>query len=149
MVKSSQKHKYHEVMQGFEEMLDSYLNGLRGQEHGLGIEPANEELVWQELLPMTVEEVANSCLTNGVDASGDIIMDDDESMVMEIDETAGQSRSGLGQASLEAAMLQSLWDNWYPIEKLEMRRFNVLYVPDPSHAVGSTQEVESNLAWAT
>ncbi|KAI6096125.1 hypothetical protein F5141DRAFT_1221064 [Pisolithus sp. B1] len=91
-------------------------------------------------------------------------MDEDESMVMEIDEAAGQSSSGSRQASSEAGpsiqdhRLSSLMtrsmskspfqsrlatpaisrspsvnrDNWYPIEKSETRRFNILYVPDPS-----------------
>ncbi|KAI6095870.1 hypothetical protein EDD16DRAFT_1528357 [Pisolithus croceorrhizus] len=70
-----------------------------------------------------------------VDTSGDIVMDEDESMVMDINEAAGQSSSGLRQASLEA--------------ESETRRFNILYVPNPSHVVSSKQEVESDLTWAT
>ncbi|KAI6025432.1 hypothetical protein EDC04DRAFT_2606310 [Pisolithus marmoratus] len=38
---------------------------------------------------------------------------------------------------------------WYPFEKLKLKTFNILYIPDPSHAVKTKQEAENNLAWAS
>ncbi|KAI6012119.1 hypothetical protein PISMIDRAFT_22789 [Pisolithus microcarpus 441] len=78
---------------------------------GLGMEPANAELAWYKLPLMTYEEKANAGLT---------------------------SLSPFQLCLTTPVILRSLLvnrDNWYLIKKSVMKRFNILYIPNPSHAL--------------
>ncbi|KAI5984890.1 hypothetical protein EDD15DRAFT_2193948 [Pisolithus albus] len=64
---------------------------------GLQMGPASDELARCNLLPMTQEEIGNAGST-----SLDMVMDEDESMNMDVDNGDGQSSHGFQQASAEA-----------------------------------------------
>ncbi|KAI6042294.1 hypothetical protein EDC04DRAFT_2601081 [Pisolithus marmoratus] len=142
---------------------------------GLAQDLAAVKLDQLKLPPMTLEEIEAFY--------GGIEVQDDDTMMMEVEEGGVPGASGSWHASSEVGPLWHasseagpLWhsslaagpptqahcllpftgkspsadmESWYPFKKLEMKTFNILYIPNPSHAVKTKQEAENDLGWAS